>query len=96
MGKVDAQSQSDNHSPETVIVHRGSSRKIVHHSINHLQRQRLKSKLCAVETNFPLDLLFEKIPTFQFNGVHLGESHSEREGKTLDHVTSPWEERDAG
>ncbi len=79
---MDAQSQSENHHPKTMIVHRGSSQKIVHNCINDLQRQKLNSILCAIKENFSLNLLSEEIPVLQFNVIHLGESHREREGKT--------------
>ncbi len=79
---MNAQSQSDNHGPKTMIVHRGSSRKIVHNRINYLQGQRLKSILVAVKQNFVLNLLFQKNPVFVLNVIHLGlgrESEKERE-----------------
>ncbi len=86
---MNAQSQSDNHCPKTMIVHWGSSRKIVHNRINYFQGQRLKSILVAVKQNFALNLLFQKIPAFVLNVIHLGLGRESEKGKNPDHVTSP-------
>ncbi len=82
---MDGECEADDENPEVCVPNWSPHAQILNNPVNDWSTEGLKLKLVRVKVDQPHNLLFQKAPRFVLNQIH-----GEKEGKTLDHMTSPW------
>ncbi len=89
--QIHVEREPDHERPKALIGHRGQETELIDYVINHTTWQRWSMWSISFQNDSACNFLTEEWKRFNLNQIHF-----QREGKTLDHVTSSWEGRNAG